>query len=274
MGYQTIATVLNADSDQNAAFEAAIAFAKEWDADLEIYGLTLTYLDSPHYYMGASAVMIAEQAGDGKERAAAQKAEISARLKSENLRWHLHQATLPHSAIQNYLGRNLRFCDLVLLPRPYQGSDNVAALVEAALFDAERPVLMIPRGAATTVKMDRIALGWNGGAEALSAIRAASPLCRQASHVDICKVVANDADGDTPDPLLTYLRRHKIAADLSLLPMSDQGAGQTLLMHAHDSGADLLVAGAYGHSRLREAVFGGATRKLLESADIPMFMSR
>jgi nucleotide-binding universal stress UspA family protein len=193
------------------------------------------------------------------------------------VRWALQSATVQGPALTDYLARKLRFCDLVVLPRPYQDNPDAEALVEACLFAAERPVLMIPKGCKAPDAGGHILMGWNDGAEALAAARAALPLLQQADIADICIIDPPMHAADRSDPggaMAQYLMRHGTRSEVAVLAKTEPHVGEILLRRAREVGAQLIVSGAYSHSRLREAVFGGATRSLLERADRPILMSR
>ncbi|MDP5359437.1 MAG: universal stress protein, partial [Paracoccaceae bacterium] len=180
-------------------------------------------------------------------------------------------------ALTSYWAHKLRFSDLIVLPRPYQDSAEAAVLVEACLFAAERPVLMIPKGCKAPDAGGHILMGWNDGAEALAAARAALPILEQADVTDICIIDPPAHAADRSDPggaMAQYLMRHGSRAEVAVLAKTEPYVGDILLRRAREVGAQMIVSGAYGHSRLREAVFGGATRSLLETADRPILMAR
>lgn len=277
MGYKIIATILTDIDGPPEGIDAAIALSSRMDAHLDIYVTTVNQVDSANYYMGASAVMLAEQTRDALERRDALKIWVEARMHGEMVPWTLHEATLSGEGLPGYLARKLRFSDLVVLPRPYQGDDNAAAIVEACLFGAERPVLMIPKGCKAPEIGGHILMGWNDGAEALSAARAALPLLQQADHADICIIDPPEHGPERSDPggaMAQYLMRHGAKPEVAVIAKTEPRVGDMLLRRARELGAGLIVSGAYGHSRLREAMFGGATRSLLEMADRPILMSR
>jgi len=119
-------------------------------------------------------------------------------------------------------------------------------------------------------------IGWNESPEALIAVRAALPLLKQA---DVAHVVVIDPPTHGPnrsDPggqLSQYLARHDVRVEIDVLSKTLPRVSDVMMRHAADMGADMVVMGAYGHSRFREAVFGGATRYMLEQAKLPVFMA-
>ncbi|WP_341368426.1 universal stress protein [Yoonia sp. BS5-3] len=277
MAYRIIATILT-DTDQSTeGLDAAITLADRMDAHLDIYVVTISHTETNNYYLGAEAVMVAEQTRCAIEQRKKLEQWLQDRMHGEIIRWSTQSATVQGPALTGYLARKLRFSDLVVLPRPYQKNPEAAALVEACLFSAERPVLMIPKGCKAPAPGGHVLMGWNDGAEALAAARAAVPLLKQADVADICIIDPPLHAADRSDPggaMAQYLMRHGTKADIIVLAKTEPQIGNMLLRRADEVDANMIVCGAYGHSRLREAVFGGATRNLLEQADRPILMSR
>lgn len=279
MSFKVISTILVDEHEDTQGLAAAIALAERMGAHLDIFVVAVTHPDANSYYLGAEAVLIAEHTRDAIARRQDLEKWVTDRMQGEVVPWAVSGATVQSVGLSGYLARKLRFSDLVVLPRPYEGQngDNIASLVEACLFGAERPVMMIPKGASLPALDGKILMGWNNAAEALSAARAAMPLMQQASEVDICIVDPPKHAPDRSDPggeLAQYLMRHGAHTAVSVVAKTEPHIGDILVRRASENGVDLIVAGAYGHSRLREAVFGGATRQLLASATCPIFMSR
>lgn len=277
MSYKIIATILSDTDQATEGLDAAISMADRMDAHLDVYVVTISHSENTNYYAGAEALMLAEQTRDAIEQREKLEVWLKDRMHGETARWTLHAATVQGPALTYYLARKLRFSDLVVLPRPYQDNPEAATLVEACLFAAERPVLMIPKGCKAPEIGGHVLMGWNDGAEALAAARAALPFIEQAEVADICIIDPPRHALDRSDPggaMAQYLMRHGTRSEVAVLARTEQQIGGILLRRAKEVGAQMIVSGAYGHSRLREAVFGGATRNLLEKADLPILMAR
>ncbi|KFN46323.1 universal stress protein [Arenimonas composti] len=164
-----------------------------------------------------------------------------------------------------------RYADIAVvgLDRPdtlgFEVHDEIASL----LTGAGRPVLVVPRGHAGGLPA-RIVIGWQAGANAARAVHDALPLLEQAESVDI--VLAGKDDDTGGDALARHLRRHGVEARVRLDPATGE-PGATLLRQADELGADLLVMGGYGRSRLREWAFGGTTRHVLTHTRIPVLLA-
>jgi nucleotide-binding universal stress UspA family protein len=119
-----------------------------------------------------------------------------------------------------------------------------------------------------------VLIAWDGGRPAARAVADALPLLALVDRVEI--VTVNDASGDRHLPsenIARHLARHGIAVELKSVPRGDLDVANALLSYAGDAGADLIVMGGYGHSRLREIVLGGTTRTILQSMTVPVLMA-
>lgn len=147
--------------------------------------------------------------------------------------------------------------------------------IGAAILGAGRPFLVVP-AAVRSLAADRVVVGWKDTREARRAVRDALPFLHEAKHVtviEICEDDRKEAARDHVDDVARYLARHGIKAK-ARVEMQEHGSGANQIIGlAEDEGADLLVTGAYGHSRLNEWVFGGMTRDLLTSSPLCCLMS-
>jgi nucleotide-binding universal stress UspA family protein len=161
--------------------------------------------------------------------------------------------------------------DLVVIAR---SQDNVASrpLVEAALFGTGCPVLIAPPVAPTVVG-EHVMIGWNQGAPAARAIRYAMPFLESTAQVEIFTVETGAKPGASAHDIAHYLAWHDIKAEVRSASPDQRSVGEMLLAAAKTSGADLLVLGAFSHSRLREAILGGVTQHVLENAELPLLMA-
>lgn len=165
-----------------------------------------------------------------------------------------------------------RLFDLIVLGRPAQdqGAPRIGT-VETALFESGRPLLLIP-GSHRGPFGGHVAIAWNSSTETARAVANAMPLLKRAETVTVLTIEGWAVDGPGGEDLAERLRRHGIKADWAHRP-SEQGAGASILRHAGELGADMLVKGAYTQSRLRQMIFGGATSHLLTKAEVPLFIA-
>lgn len=185
------------------------------------------------------------------------------------------------------LSQQARCADLVVIGQADPQRANPVLLGDLAghvVIHAGRPVLIVPHAATPAAVPGRILIAWDGGKEAARAVTAALPLLQGAQrvHVAIFDPELNGmAHGEPPGTdLARYLARHGVGCEVVLRQSTKPGlfmaappVGPALLTMAADLSCDLLVLGAYGHSRLRETLLGGVTRSVLETATLPVLMA-
>ncbi len=148
-------------------------------------------------------------------------------------------------------------------------------IIEAALFDSGRPILAVPYIQTSGLALGRIMICWDGSRNAARAAADALPFLARAKAVEIVIVTAERAKSDeiAGADIAQHLARHGLDVSVQRIVSVESDVPNTLLSHAADSGADLIVMGGYGHSRLREFVLGGATRGILAAMTVPVLMS-
>lgn len=173
-----------------------------------------------------------------------------------------------------------RCFDLLLAgqPSPADPESLSRGVADGLVMDAGCPVLWVPWAGVPERIGTRVLVAWNGSRQAARALRGALPLLARAGSVEVLTVGAIEGGAEaaesSPLDVRRHLACHGIEAGLRALPASDEvGAGEEILSRAADAGADLVVMGAWGHSRLRELVLGGATREMLDHMTVPVLMS-
>jgi len=144
--------------------------------------------------------------------------------------------------------------------------------LEAAMMSAGRPVLIAPKAVAPAIG-GTVVIGWDDSPVAAHAVTAAMPFLDEAKKVIIFSVGRKELDPAPASMLADYLALHGVVADIHLVEAQGQPIGSVLLSNAEKAGADLLVVGGYGHSRLREFILGGATQHIRSHATIPVLMA-
>jgi nucleotide-binding universal stress UspA family protein len=172
-----------------------------------------------------------------------------------------------------------RYADLTIVGQtdkddPFSASMDLAGKL---IFEVGGPVLVIPYIGTTDRFGERVMVAWNASREAVRAVHDALPVLERAKTVDVLFINPPGGaagDGEIPSAdICLHLARHGVSAEADHIEAHDIKVGDMLLSRAADKGVDLIVMGAYGHSRLRETVFGGATRHLLEHMTVPVLMS-
>jgi nucleotide-binding universal stress UspA family protein len=171
-----------------------------------------------------------------------------------------------------------RYADLTIVGQgiDLQGAPHdLAFLAEELALGVGRPVLVVPRYGAFEMVGERVLIAWNGTREATRAVHDALPLLKRATKVTVLSIdPKHDSGSRVPSAdIALHLARHGVAAEAASTVGLDIAVGDVLLSRAADLGVDLIVMGAYGHSRLREVVLGGATRHILHHMTVPVLLS-
>jgi nucleotide-binding universal stress UspA family protein len=147
-------------------------------------------------------------------------------------------------------------------------------IIEGALFESGRPVIIVPYIQKSGLTLERVLACWDGGRTAARAIADAMPFLERAEAVDLV-IVAEERKNDeiTGVRMSEHLTRHGVAVSVKRIAKGDLAVQDVILSYAADSGADFMVMGGYGHSRLREFILGGVTRGILNSMTVPVLMS-
>lgn len=168
------------------------------------------------------------------------------------------------------IARRGRLSDLVIVPGALADAPFSQA-VETAIFGTGRPLLMVPETLPERLA-GSIAIAWDGSLGAARAAGAALPLLSRAETVTVL-TADMDKVGAKPSALADYLAEHGITARTWAFIPEERKLGERLLAEASEAGADMLVMGAYGHSRLREMVLGGVTQSVTAKSTVPVFMA-
>ena len=277
MQYRSISTVMSCPEADMSALAAAVSIARAQEAHLDVYcaGIDYTYLDA--YSLGTSPQVLANDWDRAHDQADSLQRSAKVVVEPLGLRSVVHAAVVPEPGLAAYVTHRTRFSDLVIASQPYgKYSDQVApAILEAALFSGNASVLVVPDGQQLP-EFRRIVVAWNDSAQALNALRRALPLLKAADIVSLCIIDPPKRGHDRSDPggsVAQMLARHGGKTEVSVLAQTTDFVSDTLLRHATDINADLIVMGAYGHSRFREAIFGGATRHMLQVSRLPLFLA-
>lgn len=174
--------------------------------------------------------------------------------------------------------RAARHADLAILGQPRDGDPLIGqyALVERCVFASGRPVIIVPAVPDKPALDGTIVAAWDGSAEAARAINDALTFLKPAARVVLVVGIAGGQDDEQApqtDDMMAHLQRHGVTAEAMQVKIGDGDVGRSLLSTAKGLGADLMVMGAFHHSRWREFILGGVTLTVLEQATIPLFMA-
>lgn len=205
-------------------------------------------------------------------------AELNATLAKSELGGDVSGEYVELSLTGEVIGRRARHADLVLLGPSLLADDMISdSALDGALYRSGKPVLIVPESGKATLAPKTVLIAWDGSMEAARAVHCARSILQAAETVRIVLVdpVAGDAGqgGEPGADLAAYLARLGIAVTVDRLPSGGKAVADVLLQHARDHAAEMIVMGAYGHSRLRERIFGGVTRSMLNDVEVPLFMA-
>ncbi|SLN10562.1 Universal stress protein family protein [Roseovarius albus] len=278
MAIKTLFTAVTDDTLVDPVLDHAIAMASTHDAHLDVLCLGVDRTHTGYYYAGASAMVFQEAIGQSQAQADQLEQMVQEKLQGQSIRWSTDKGVSQLPDLTRPVSARARFSDLTILPMPYadgRGAE-LEPTTEAVLFEGQCPALLVPDDHALNTRPEQIMIAWNESAEAINAIRASLPLLCAARSVRVVVVDPpqhGPSRSDPGGPLSQYLARHGVSVEIDVLSRTLPRIADVLNRHAIDTGADLLVMGAYGHSRFREAVFGGATRNMLEHAKVPVLLA-
>jgi len=274
--YKSILVHYDAGRTAPVRLETAIGIANTQGAHIAcLYALSA--VPPPSYAYAATGVM-----RDAQERMRAEMLADARRGYDECLRrngfdraeWRESEADALEAVTSQ-----ARYADLVVIGQqnPDWPSGVVREFERSAPLAMGRPVLVVPYAFERRPVGQRVLVAWNASRESARAVSDALPLLKRASHVHVVAFRperSESAHGDEPGAdVAQHLARHGVKVTVSRYDAPDVDVGNQLLSRAFDLSADLIVMGAWGHSRLREFVLGGVTRTLLESMTVPVLMS-
>ncbi|MFN3564859.1 MAG: universal stress protein [Burkholderiaceae bacterium] len=256
------------------SLEIAGRIADRWDS--HVIGL---YVKPPMYLpagIEAGAETLAElQRKTQAELVAEARARFDAGVKAAGIT--RSEFRTADGDVAEAVALHARYADLVIVNQTDPEADVRTNFADAVLMWVGRPVLVVPYAGEFKTLGERVLVAWNASREAARAVTDALPFLQRAQQVVVLSIAGKrtaDALGGTPGAdVAVYLARHGVKTEVAPTVAADVDAGEEILSRAFDYGADLIVMGAYGHSRAREIVLGGATRTVLNSMTVPVLMS-
>ena len=145
-------------------------------------------------------------------------------------------------------------------------------VLNAALFDSGRPALIVPPKGIGQIGQ-KIVVSWNGSAQSARAVSSALDILKKAAEVTIFTIESQRATSASSAGMTDYMAYHGITCSVHTLTGTGTSVGEALLKEVSAIGADMIVMGAYTHSRMRQLILGGVTRHVLEESPVPLFMA-
>ncbi|WP_027244676.1 universal stress protein [Leisingera daeponensis] len=278
MSYKSLLTVLTAAETATAPLAQIAALAEEFGAHADALCLGVDRTQTGYYYAGANAMVLQETLARAQEEAEAIQAGAVETLQRAGVPFATDSGVAQIADLGRHVARHARFSDLVVLGKPYGKEKRAEAepIVESALFEGRAPVLVVPDKGEPLRRPKTVLVAWNESIEAMTAIRRSLPFLTGADLVRIAVIDPPQHGPERSDPggmLAQMLSRHGVTCEIDVLSKTLTRVSDILNRHAADTAAELIVMGAYGHSRFREAILGGATRNMLEQAAVPVLMA-
>ena len=259
-----------------SVIDYAVSVAETFGAHVE--GMSFVYqpVVTSMAYGAIPADVISWQRQEGERQVAAAFEQFSTAAKNAGVSFGTQSFQAVPGTAGDVFGEVARRYDMTIVGQPdpeKPNFDDVA--VEGALFGSGRPMIVVPYIHQGPIKLDRVAVCWDGSRAAARAIGDAMPILKKAKAVDIVMVTKERAKSDDVPgaDLATHLARHNLPVELHRLSAGNMDVFYTILSYVADAGTDFIVMGGYGHSRLREFVLGGVTRGILKSLTLPALMS-
>jgi nucleotide-binding universal stress UspA family protein len=262
--------------DRDVAAEYAVSVAQAFGA--HVVGVAFVYEPViPGSLLGGiptDLIEVQREENAKAARVAVDRFEAATRAAGVSAETRLLDASM--AGASDLFGRIARRFDIAVVGQAHgeQGASE-ELLIEGALFGSGRPVIIVPHTHTRPMVLDRIMVCWDGSRPASRAIGDAVPLLERAKSIEIVVVTGErDKSGEiTGTNMKRHLARHGITTEIKRVAAGNVGVQGAILTYAADCGADFIVMGAYGHSRLREFILGGVTRSILKSMPVPVLMS-
>lgn len=261
---------------RDVAADYAISITEAFGAHL--CGVAFAYepVVPPSVMGGIPADVIDAQWAASEGAANAAIAGFEAAAKRAGIAAEHRKLTASIGGAGDLFGRLARRFDLAVTAQAEpKGSAAYGLVIEGALFGSGRPVIVVPYIQKGGLKLDRVMVCWDGSRPAARAIADAMPFLSRSTAIDVV-IVASGREKSDEIPgvdMGEHLARHGLKIDVKRIVSTDVDVPNTILSQAADSGADFIVMGGFGHSRLREFVLGGATHGILAAMTVPTLMS-
>lgn len=264
---KNVLLLVHDDEGQEARLQTALDVVRAVEGHLSCLDVAILPNIAGDFY-GATAMLLEDE----RTRESTNKARLEQRLGHEGVPWDWSDST---GELALCLSGAATLADLIVVNR---GLDEVVApnmlnVASLLLEKTETPILAVPDDARSLNVTGHALVAWDGSQAASAALHAAVPLLALADKVTIVEV-GHEPTSAPAEEAATHLSRHGVHPDIVRAEPIDDSIGARLLMEAKNRAVDYIVMGGFGHSRIREAFFGGVTRMLLGQSPIPLFLAR
>jgi nucleotide-binding universal stress UspA family protein len=269
-----IGLTVEAKDEPTAAISYGLSLAKRARAQVTIY-VPSVKLVLPHAFVSGTAAGIVTAENlylEGLARAAVKRIEGEAH--NAGIKASIKSPQLKRLKLVEGFTKETRLHDLCILDCESQALDVDRDLIEAALLDSGRPVIVVP-SENREFRAQRIVVAWDGSSKAARALFDALPILRIADTVEVVQVEGEkDLSGTIPGSDLTaHLLAHNVNIEAKTIVARDGDVAEALRQYADQSQTDMIVMGGFAHARIRQLILGGVTQALLRNCNVPLFLS-
>lgn len=277
MSFKTVFLAVGV-TDNDDEITRAASLAEKLGAHLSILVLGVAPPPPASPYGVVSNDVWAGEIRDGQDEAQERARAVEQRFSTGALSVSVESQYVDRGTVGTLAGRFARYSDVTLVSTQRPGFESMQSWVmNGALFESGRPVLLLPKDPMLVPAFDRVMIAWDASVQASKAVQASIDLMKAAEEVHAVLIdPVPSFDGHGPEPgadLATYLGRHGISTTIHRLPREGRESGAILRRTAADLGAGLVVMGGFGHSRLRQMIFGGTTTNMMKEATVPVLMA-
>ena len=267
---KTILVHICDDNGMDSRLQVALDIARAHNAHLTCLQVTTQFIPMSYGTLGGD-FMTSVNMDELREMDKVHRVKIEGQLRNEGVSWDW---VVDLGDPATCLVERSALADMIVLSQSVgrdRGPSDPLDIGGDVTINAHCPVLIVPIEQQSFDTTGPLVIGWNGSGEAARAIRFSLSMLKTSSAVHLVSIADNNDELPSFDSS-TYLSRHRIASELHQITAKDETPSQVLESFAKEHGAAAIVMGAYGHSRLRELLFGGVTRDLLKKSHIPMLM--
>lgn len=256
------------------ALRYGLSLARQSSAHASIYALTPEMMVTHAFVSNVAAGLVATENKRLHEVSKAALEQARQDAMAAGVPCSVEVLQRPYQRLADALASRIRVHDVTVLDAEQELLSLGRGILEEALFNGGRPLLIVPPGT-DTFRADKILVAWDGSAKATRAVHDALPFLKAAGQVEIVSI-SGEKDLSTSLPgadLAPHLIRHGVNCTVKELPAQDGDAGGTLRSQIGLFRADMLVMGGFVHSRWRQLVLGGVTQTMLKSCPVPLLLS-
>lgn len=278
MSYKTILVYFNNDKQASRLIGAATNMASQQEAHVVGLFVTPRVPVYPEVGPGMTGELLKAHEALYREESDAIREKFESAMKGQSFSAEWRHVSAGYYQASGEIIEHARMADILIVPQtdPENPDPNYAGVAEDLLIGCGRPVFIVPAYGEHGMFGKNVMVAWNGSRESARAVFDALPILKRAESVRVLSVESKDFDGSKNVPgaeIATMLSRHGVICDVAVSAGSSLHPGDELLARLADANCDLLVMGAYGHSRVTEFVFSGVSRHMLRNMTVPLLMS-